>query len=264
MNGAIRARASALGDVARRSSADVRLGRDAASSIAGRRPTAARSGRAFSSPPSPAPRPTARSSCAQRWRPAPPPCWSSRPDWKAGTVPPSCRVDDPRRTLALVAARFFRAPAGHGRRRHRHQRQDLGRRLHSADLGGARPQGGEPRHHRRRRADGAAYGTLTTPDPVELHETLAARRRGRDASCAGGVRHGLDQHRLDGVRLAAGAFTNLRAIISTTIRRWRPISRPSCACSTSCPAGRHGGDRRRRCEPAQVDRGRRSSAASRS
>jgi UDP-N-acetylmuramoyl-L-alanyl-D-glutamate--2,6-diaminopimelate ligase len=54
------------------------------------------------------------------------------------------------------------------------------------------------------------YGSLTTPDPVELHRTL-------DQLAGDGVTHlaleasshGLDQHRLDGVRIAAGAFTNL-------------------------------------------------------
>ena len=54
------------------------------------------------------------------------------------------------------------------------------------------------------------YGSLTTPDPIALHELL-------DRLAASGVTHlameasshGLDQKRLDGVRLAAGAFTNL-------------------------------------------------------
>ena len=54
------------------------------------------------------------------------------------------------------------------------------------------------------------YGSLTTPDPIALHELL-------DRLAAQGVTnlaieassHGLDQKRLDGVRLAAGAFTNL-------------------------------------------------------
>jgi len=54
------------------------------------------------------------------------------------------------------------------------------------------------------------YGSLTTPDPVELHRLL-------DELAAAGVTHaameasshGLDQHRLDGVCLAAGGFTNL-------------------------------------------------------
>jgi UDP-N-acetylmuramoyl-L-alanyl-D-glutamate--2,6-diaminopimelate ligase len=57
---------------------------------------------------------------------------------------------------------------------------------------------------------GAVYGSLTTPDPVTLHRTL-------DALAGEGVAHlameasshGLDQRRLDGVRLAAGGFTNL-------------------------------------------------------
>ena len=54
------------------------------------------------------------------------------------------------------------------------------------------------------------YGSLTTPDPISLHRTL-------DEIAAEGVTHlafeasshGLDQHRLDGVRVDAGAFTNL-------------------------------------------------------
>ncbi len=57
---------------------------------------------------------------------------------------------------------------------------------------------------------GAVYGSLTTPDPITLHETL-------DRIAADGVTHlameasshGLDQRRLDGVRLSAAAFTNL-------------------------------------------------------
>src|SRR5262245_39347290 len=54
------------------------------------------------------------------------------------------------------------------------------------------------------------YGSLTTPDPIELHRTL-------DRLAGSGVTHlafeasshGLDQHRLDGVRVAAGGFTNI-------------------------------------------------------
>ena len=51
---------------------------------------------------------------------------------------------------------------------------------------------------------------LTTPDPIALAETLAelARRGVRHAAMEASS-HGLDQFRLDGVRLAAGAFTNL-------------------------------------------------------
>jgi len=54
------------------------------------------------------------------------------------------------------------------------------------------------------------YGSLTTPDPIALHRQL-------DQISADGVTHlaleasshGLDQYRLDGVRIAAGGFTNL-------------------------------------------------------
>ncbi len=58
--------------------------------------------------------------------------------------------------------------------------------------------------------EGSTYGSLTTPDPVALHATL-------DRLAGSGITHlaveasshGLDQHRLDGLRLSAGGFTNL-------------------------------------------------------
>jgi UDP-N-acetylmuramoyl-L-alanyl-D-glutamate--2,6-diaminopimelate ligase len=54
------------------------------------------------------------------------------------------------------------------------------------------------------------YGSLTTPDPIALHRQL-------DEIAAAGVTHlaleasshGLDQYRLDGVRIGAAGFTNL-------------------------------------------------------
>jgi UDP-N-acetylmuramoyl-L-alanyl-D-glutamate--2,6-diaminopimelate ligase len=57
---------------------------------------------------------------------------------------------------------------------------------------------------------GETYGSLTTPDPVALHRSL-------DTLAADGVTHlaieasshGLDQFRLDGLRIAAGGFTNI-------------------------------------------------------
>ncbi len=60
------------------------------------------------------------------------------------------------------------------------------------------------------RPDGAVYGSLTTPDPISLHATL-------DELAGDGITHvafeasshGLDQHRLDGVRISAAAYTNL-------------------------------------------------------
>src|SRR6185312_11076205 len=58
--------------------------------------------------------------------------------------------------------------------------------------------------------DAEVYGSLTTPDPVELHRTL-------DGLAGAGITHlaleasshGLDQHRLDGVRIGVASFTNL-------------------------------------------------------
>ncbi|HEX4892316.1 MAG TPA: UDP-N-acetylmuramoyl-L-alanyl-D-glutamate--2,6-diaminopimelate ligase, partial [Hyphomicrobiaceae bacterium] len=57
---------------------------------------------------------------------------------------------------------------------------------------------------------GAVYGSLTTPDPVTLHETLSAiAREGVTHLAMEASSHGLDQYRLDGVSLTAGAFNNL-------------------------------------------------------
>jgi len=54
------------------------------------------------------------------------------------------------------------------------------------------------------------YGSLTTPDPVALHRALdEIARAGVTHLAMEASSHGLDQKRLDGVRLAAGAFTNL-------------------------------------------------------
>jgi UDP-N-acetylmuramoyl-L-alanyl-D-glutamate--2,6-diaminopimelate ligase len=51
---------------------------------------------------------------------------------------------------------------------------------------------------------------LTTPDPVSLAETLAGlARHGINHAAMEASSHGLDQFRLDGVRLAGAAFTNL-------------------------------------------------------
>jgi UDP-N-acetylmuramoyl-L-alanyl-D-glutamate--2,6-diaminopimelate ligase len=54
------------------------------------------------------------------------------------------------------------------------------------------------------------YGSLTTPDPVALHRSLAELAgEGVTHLALEASSHGLDQHRLDGVRVSAGAFTNL-------------------------------------------------------
>ncbi|PBB78836.1 UDP-N-acetylmuramoyl-L-alanyl-D-glutamate--2,6-diaminopimelate ligase [Mesorhizobium sp. WSM3879] len=54
------------------------------------------------------------------------------------------------------------------------------------------------------------YGSLTTPDPVALHELLKElAEAGVTHASMEASSHGLDQRRLDGVKLAAGGFTNL-------------------------------------------------------
>src|SRR5207244_695031 len=54
------------------------------------------------------------------------------------------------------------------------------------------------------------YGALTTPDPVALHRSLD-RLAGEGVThlAIEASSHGLHQHRLDGVRVAAAGFTNL-------------------------------------------------------
>ncbi|RWA72465.1 UDP-N-acetylmuramoyl-L-alanyl-D-glutamate--2,6-diaminopimelate ligase [Mesorhizobium sp.] len=54
------------------------------------------------------------------------------------------------------------------------------------------------------------YGSLTTPDPVVLHRLLKElAEAGVTHASMEASSHGLDQRRLDGVKLAAGGFTNL-------------------------------------------------------
>jgi UDP-N-acetylmuramoyl-L-alanyl-D-glutamate--2,6-diaminopimelate ligase len=54
------------------------------------------------------------------------------------------------------------------------------------------------------------YGSLTTPDPVALHQSLGELAdEGVSHLAIEASSHGLDQYRLDGLRITAGAFTNL-------------------------------------------------------
>lgn len=134
-----------------------------------------------------------------------------------GTVPPPGTRDavfltdpDPRRRFALMAAAFHgRQPATavavtgtNGKTSTVQFVRQIWERLGqpAASLGtlGVTAPGFEPR------------GSLTTPDPESLHATLA---RLADAGIGHvameASSHGLDQRRLDGVRLAAAGFTNL-------------------------------------------------------
>ena len=56
----------------------------------------------------------------------------------------------------------------------------------------------------------ARYGSLTTPDPIQLHKDLAdLASAGIDHLAMEASSHGLDQFRLDGVQIRVAAFTNL-------------------------------------------------------
>jgi len=120
------------------------------------------------------------------------------------------RVDNARRALAVMAARFFpRQPrvvvavTGTSGKTSvaAFTRQIWAARGHRAasigTVGVVSPRG-------------ATYGSLTTPDPVALHRTLDALAGDEITHLAiEASSHGLDQYRLDGLHIAAGAFTNI-------------------------------------------------------
>jgi UDP-N-acetylmuramoyl-L-alanyl-D-glutamate--2,6-diaminopimelate ligase len=117
---------------------------------------------------------------------------------------------EPQRRLALMAAAFFgRQPATiaavtgtNGKTSIAHFTRELwsalGRQAASlGTLGLVTPAGRLP-------------GALTTPDPVALHRDLAELvGAGIDHAVVEASSHGLDQCRLDGLMVAAAAFTNL-------------------------------------------------------
>ena len=123
---------------------------------------------------------------------------------------PALRVDDARRALALAAAKFYgRQPAtmvavtGTSGKTSvasfvRQIWEQTGHQAASIGTTGVIAPG---------RND---YGSLTTPDPVALHALLKELAdAGVTHASMEASSHGLDQRRLDGVKLAAGAFTNL-------------------------------------------------------
>lgn len=120
------------------------------------------------------------------------------------------RVDDPRRFLALAAARFHArqpetmvAVTGTAGKTSvaSFTRQIWEKTGHRAAMIGTTGVVAPGRND---------YGSLTTPDPVHLHALLAELAgEGVTHAAMEASSHGLDQHRLDGVRLSAGGFTNL-------------------------------------------------------
>ena len=128
----------------------------------------------------------------------------------AGDAVPVLEVDDPRRALALTAATFYGAQpevmvavtGTSGKTSVASFVRQIWERtgLAAASIGttGVVAPGRDE------------YGSLTTPDPVALHELLSELARdGVTHASMEASSHGLDQRRLDGVRLAAGGFTNL-------------------------------------------------------
>jgi UDP-N-acetylmuramoyl-L-alanyl-D-glutamate--2,6-diaminopimelate ligase len=129
---------------------------------------------------------------------------------QAGTLVPFVLTPNPRRALALAAAKFYpqqpktiAAVTGtSGKTSVAAFTRQIWQRLghESASIGTIGLV--SPKR--------TIYGSLTTPDPIELHRQL-------DEIAGEGVTHlafeasshGLDQYRLDGVRISAGGFTNL-------------------------------------------------------
>ena len=120
------------------------------------------------------------------------------------------KVDDARRALALAAAKFFsrqpRVIAAVTGTSGKTSVAAFTRQIWTA-LGHAAASIGtvglaSPK--------GEVYGSLTTPDPVALHRSLdQLAGEGVTHLAIEASSHGLDQRRLDGVRVAAGGFTNL-------------------------------------------------------
>jgi UDP-N-acetylmuramoyl-L-alanyl-D-glutamate--2,6-diaminopimelate ligase len=131
-------------------------------------------------------------------------------DARLDVAVPVVRSADPRRTLALIAARIYPLQPAHlvavtgtsGKT----SVADFTRQIFTAAGHVAASIGtlGVVT------AKGTEYGTHTTPDPMAFHATL--ERLARDGVTHASVEassQGLDQRRVDGLKLKAAAFTNL-------------------------------------------------------
>jgi UDP-N-acetylmuramoyl-L-alanyl-D-glutamate--2,6-diaminopimelate ligase len=123
---------------------------------------------------------------------------------------PFITVANPRRALALAAARFFPAqPATiaavtgtSGKTSVAAFTRQIWERLGHASASIGTIGLVSPKR--------TVYGSLTTPDPIALHRQLdEIAREGVTHLAFEASSHGLDQYRLDGVRVSAGGFTNL-------------------------------------------------------
>ncbi len=129
---------------------------------------------------------------------------------QAGCPVPFVTVPNPRRALALAAAKFYpRQPntiaavtGTSGKTSVAAFTRQIWQRLghQSASIGTIGLVS----------ARRTIYGSLTTPDPIALHRQLdELANEGITHLAFEASSHGLDQYRLDGVRVAAGGFTNL-------------------------------------------------------
>src|SRR6266403_1637448 len=127
----------------------------------------------------------------------------------AGHVP-FVMTPNPRRALALAAARFFpRQPATiaavtgtSGKTSVAAFTRQIWQRLGHASASIGTIGLVSPKR--------TIYGSLTTPDPIALHRQLdEIAGEGVTHLALEASSHGLDQYRLDGIRISAGAFTNL-------------------------------------------------------
>ena len=98
------------------------------------------------------------------------------------------------------------------------------------------------------------YGSLTTPDPIELARTLdRLAEDGITHLAMEASSHGLDQHRLDGVRVTVGGFTNLsRDHMDYHATEEAYLAAKLILFERIVAAGRRGGDRRRTSRGRQV------------
>jgi UDP-N-acetylmuramoyl-L-alanyl-D-glutamate--2,6-diaminopimelate ligase len=127
-----------------------------------------------------------------------------------GCKVPFVAVANPRRALALAAAKFFPAqPATiaavtgtSGKTSVAAFTRQIWERLGHASASIGTIGLVSPKR--------TVYGSLTTPDPIALHRQLdEIAREGVTHLAFEASSHGFDQYRLDGVRVSAGGFTNL-------------------------------------------------------
>jgi UDP-N-acetylmuramoyl-L-alanyl-D-glutamate--2,6-diaminopimelate ligase len=123
---------------------------------------------------------------------------------------PFVRTDNPRRALALAAAKFYpRQPqtiaavtGTSGKTSVAAFTRQIWQRLGHASASIGTIGLVSPKR--------TIYGSLTTPDPIALHRQLdEITGEGVTHLAFEASSHGLDQYRLDGVRIGAGGFTNL-------------------------------------------------------